>query len=132
MVQNPKRTILIVEDNPLNMKLASDLLEFGGFQVLKTTSGEGALEALKTLIPDLILLDLRLPGMSGFDVLKKIKEAQPAHSIPIVAMTAQGMREERKKIMEAGFDAYILKPFDTVNFVKQVAAVVQGEVRHTP
>ena len=111
---------MIVEDNPLNMKLAADLLELHGFTVLKAYEGETALRLLETAQPDLILLDLHLPGMDGLEVFKKIRANAGLQRVRVVALTASVMREEEQRIRACGFTDYITKPFDTKAFVKKI------------
>lgn len=117
---NNKKTILVVEDNRLNMKLAVDLLELNGFDVLKAIDGETALTILEKQIPDLILLDIQLPGMDGFEILKIIRKEARLNSVKAVAFTASVMKEAVEHIRASGFDGYIAKPFDTKNFITKV------------
>lgn len=125
--QNQGKIILIVEDNPYNMKLAVDLLELAGFTVLKAFNGKGSLSILVKNTPHLILLDLRLPDMHGFDVFKKIKENKNLDTTKVVAITASAMKDEEEEIKEMGFDAFTIKPIDTVNFVKCIERVIHQE-----
>ena len=119
-----KKIILVVEDNPLNMKLSGDLLELNGFEVLKAPNGQSALEILKWNIPDLILMDIGLPDMDGFEVYKKIREDERLNSVMVVALTASVMKEDEVKIKAAGFNFYITKPIDTKNFIKTIKEIV--------
>ena len=112
-----KRTILIVEDNRLNMKLALDILEARGFNVLGATDGLIALDMLKECTPDLILLDINLPVMSGFEVFAKMRENPKLDSVPILALTALAMTEDIEKISGLGFNGYIAKPMNTKDFL---------------
>ncbi|NQU73096.1 MAG: response regulator [Candidatus Omnitrophica bacterium] len=123
MVEEDKKTILVVEDNPLNMKLIVDLLELNDFIVLKADDGESALEILKRSLPDLILLDIQLPGMDGFELFRRIREDQGLDSVKVAALTALAMKEDEKKIMDAGFVAYIPKPIDTKAFIKEIKEI---------
>jgi two-component system cell cycle response regulator DivK len=113
-------TILIIEDNVRNMKLAVDLLELADFRVLKATSAEFALETLRSCVPQLILLDIGLPGMSGFEVYAKMRENPALKTTKIVAFTASAMREEEEKILGMGFDGFISKPIDIDDFVGKI------------
>lgn len=117
-----KPTVLVVEDHPLNMKLAADLLELNGFQVIKATDGESALQMLQSARPDLILLDLHLPGMDGLQVFQKIKADPRLARIPVIALTASAMREEEERIRSVGFTDYIAKPIETKRFIATVRA----------
>jgi len=119
-----KRQILVVEDNSLNMKLVTDLLEFNGFEILKASDGETALKILDEASPGLIILDIQLPGINGFEVFKRIKENKKFNETKIVALTAQAMNEERENIEKAGFDNYIVKPIDIKNFIRVVKDAV--------
>jgi two-component system cell cycle response regulator DivK len=123
--QNQGKTVLIVEDNERNMKLAVDLLELAGFRTLKAFDGETALEILKTQRPDLILLDIGLPGISGDDVYAQIRANPSLSSIKIAAVTASVMRHEKEKMIQAGFDAFISKPIDITNFVHEIKVLLE-------
>lgn len=114
------KTVLVVEDNARNMKLAVDVLELNGFHVLKATNAEFALIVLSSCVPHLILLDIGLPGMSGFEVYVKIRENSALASTKIAAFTASVMREEQQKIIDMGFDAFIPKPIDIDDFIGRV------------
>lgn len=119
-----KRTVLVVEDNPLNMKLISDLLGVEGFLVLKAEDAETALEILKTTTPSLIILDIYLPGIDGFKLLEEIKKQPHLKNIKVLAQTALAMIDDEEKIKEAGFDAYITKPLDTKKFMEIVRSLI--------
>jgi CheY-like chemotaxis protein len=113
------RTILLVEDNPLNLKLATDLLQLHGFTVVQATDGRTALDAVAAAAPDLILLDIHLPDMDGYEVFRQLR-ARPGLTTKIVALTASAMREEEEQIRELGFHDFIAKPIDTKRFVQKV------------
>lgn len=119
-----EKTILIVEDNERNMKLAVDLLELALFRVLKAFDGETAMEILKTERPDLILLDIGLPGISGYEVYARVRADERLKSVKVVAFTASVMKHEKEKMLQEGFDAFIAKPIDTVNFVREIKALL--------
>jgi CheY-like chemotaxis protein len=118
--KNNKKTVLVVEDDPFSMKLACDLLEFNGFNILKCEDGESALEALKAAAPDLVLLDIGLPGMDGYELHKKMREDARLVRVKIIALSASVMKEDREKVRAAGFDAFIPKPIDTKGLVMKV------------
>jgi len=126
-IQNQDKTILIVEDNERNMKLAVDLLELAGFNIIKAIDGETALEILKTQgrRPDLVLLDIGLPGISGEDVYQQIRANPGISSMKIAAVSASVMKHEKEKMLQVGFDAFIAKPIDTVNFIKEIEALTK-------
>ena len=117
-----QKTILVVEDNPTNMKLVVDLLELKDFNVLQAEDGTTALQILEGHTPELILLDINLPKMSGIDVFKKIRENQRFDSVVILALTALVMTQDQELIANTGFDGYIAKPIDTRKFIQQVTA----------
>src|SRR5579872_1889372 len=119
-VPAPKR-VLIVEDNDLNMKLFHDLLEAHGYDILQTKDGMEALRLARQHRPDLILMDIQLPEVSGLEVTKWIKEDDELRAIPIVAVTAFAMKGDEEKIREGGCEAYIAKPISVVNFLQTVA-----------
>jgi len=122
--KNQGKIILIVEDNQYNMKLAVDLLELAGFVVLKAVNGQAALNVLVDKTPHLILLDLRLPDMDGVETFKKLKENKNLEATKIVAFTASAMKYEEAEIKKMGFDAFIIKPIDTVNFVNCIETII--------
>ena len=112
--------VLIVEDNPKNLKLARDVLAYGGFAVLEATDGASALAATTAQMPDIVLMDIQLPDMSGVDVLCRLREDERTRAIPVVALTAFAMREDRQRFACAGFDGYISKPIDVRQFADTV------------
>ena len=115
-----KKTVLIVEDNELNMKLFHDLLEAHGYATLQTKDGMKALSLAREHQPDLILMDIQLPEVSGLEVTKWIKEDENLKSIPVVAVTAFAMKGDEEKIREGGCEAYIAKPISVGNFIETV------------
>lgn len=114
------KTVLIVEDNELNMKLFHDLLDAHGFQTLQTRDGMDALAIAREHHPDLILMDIQLPEVSGLEVTKWIKEDDELSSIPIVAVTAFAMKGDEEKIRDGGCEAYIAKPISVTKFLETV------------
>ena len=115
----PKR-VLIVEDNELNMKLFNDLLEAHGYYTLQTKDGVEALRMARTHRPDLILMDIQLPEVSGLEVTKWLKEDDELRSIPIIAVTAFAMKGDEQKIRDGGCEAYIAKPISVASFMSTV------------
>ncbi len=107
---NAAKTVLVVEDNDLNMKLFHDLLEAHGYQILQTKNGRDALRLAREHHPDLILMDIQLPEISGLEVTKLIKSDDSLCQIPVVAVTAFAMKGDEEKIREGGCEAYIAKP----------------------
>ena len=114
------KTVLVVEDNELNMKLFHDLLEAHGYAILQTKDGMEALRIAREHRPDLILMDIQLPEVSGLEVTKWIKEDDNLKSIPVVAVTAFAMKGDEEKIREGGCEAYIAKPISVANFLEVV------------
>ncbi len=114
------KTILIVEDNELNMKLFCDLLGAHGFNTIRTKDGMEALELAREHMPDLILMDIQLPEVSGLEVTKWIKEDEQLKSIPVIAVTAFAMKGDEEKIRQGGCEAYIAKPISVLEFVETV------------
>jgi two-component system cell cycle response regulator DivK len=114
------KRVLIVEDNDLNMKLFHDLLEAHGYDTLQTKDGMEALRLARQHHPDLILMDIQLPEVSGLEVTKWIKEDDDLRAIPIIAVTAFAMKGDEEKIREGGCEAYIAKPISVANFLLTV------------
>lgn len=114
------KTVLIVEDNELNMKLFHDLLDAHGYATLQTKDGMEALSLARRYRPDLILMDIQLPEVSGLEVTKWIKEDDTLRSIPVVAVTAFAMKGDEEKMREGGCEAYIAKPISVGKFIETV------------
>ena len=121
------KTILIVEDNELNMKLFRDLLEAHDFATLETRDGMEALEMARANKPDLILMDIQLPGVSGLEVTRQIKADDDIKSIPVVAVTAFAMKGDEGRIREGGCEAYIAKPIRIEQLISTVRRFVDGD-----
>lgn len=119
------KSVLIVEDNELNMKLFRDLLEAHGYKTIETRDGMEALALARTHRPDLILMDIQLPEVSGLEVTKWIKEDDNLKSIPIIAVTAFAMKGDEEKIREGGCEAYIAKPISVATFLQTVQRFLQ-------
>ena len=115
-----RKTVLVVEDNELNMKLFNDLLEAHGYNVVQTRDGLKALDLARTHKPDLILMDIQLPEVSGIEITKWLKEDDALRSIPVIAVTAFAMKGDEQKIREGGCEAYISKPISVVNFLQTI------------
>ena len=116
--------ILIVEDNDKNMKLARDILQVKGYRTLEAESAEAGLPLVAAQKPDLVLMDIHLPGMSGIDALKKLRASPDTSRIPVLAFTASVMPQDRSEIMAAGFDAFVSKPINLRAFLDAVAATL--------
>jgi len=121
--------ILLVEDNEKNMKLARDLLQFHGFATIEATNAEDGITLARDRTPKLVLMDIQLPGMDGVSALEQLRKDPKTATIPIVAMTASVMKEDRERFEKAGFDGFITKPIDVRAFPQQVRdAVARGRV----
>ena len=114
------KTILIVEDNTLNMKMLADLLGSQGYAVLQAEDGEPGFSMAKLHRPDLILMDIQLPEVSGLEVTKWIKEDDALKSIPVIAVTAFAMKGDEERIREGGCEAYISKPISVLSFLQTI------------
>jgi two-component system, cell cycle response regulator DivK len=118
--QRLPRKVLIVEDNDLNMKLFNDLLEAHGYCTLRTKDGVEALRMARLHRPDLILMDIQLPEVSGLEVTKWLKEDDDLRAIPVIAVTAFAMKGDEEKIRDGGCEAYIAKPISVASFMRTV------------
>lgn len=114
------KKVLIVEDNALNMKLFHDLLDAQGYETLQTNEGLTALSLAKAHQPDLILMDIQLPEVSGLEVTKWLKEDDTLSHIPVIAVTAFAMKGDEERIREGGCEAYISKPISVAHFLETV------------
>jgi len=114
------KSILIVEDNELNMKLFNDLLEANGYRTIQTRSGMEAIGLAREHRPDLILMDIQLPEVSGLEVTKWLKEDDELRGIPVVAVTAFAMKGDEERIREGGCEAYLSKPISVAKFLETV------------
>jgi two-component system, cell cycle response regulator DivK len=114
------KIVLIVEDNELNMKLFHDVLEAHGYRSIGTRSGLEALELARRHQPDLIVMDIQLPEISGLEVIKWLKQDQKLKGIPVVAVTAFAMKGDEKRIREGGCEAYLSKPISVSTFIGTV------------
>jgi two-component system cell cycle response regulator DivK len=116
----PKKTVLIVEDNELNMKLFHDLLDAHGYATVQTRNGLEALGLARTHRPDLILMDIQLPEVSGLEVTKWLKQDESLRAIPVIAVTAFAMKGDEERIREGGCEAYLSKPISVSKFLETV------------
>jgi CheY-like chemotaxis protein len=118
-------TILIVDDNPLNLELASDVLELADFDVITAASGQEAIDKALQLHPDLILMDLRMPEMNGLDAMLELHRNEATSDIPVAVLTASAMKGDEERLLNSGFFAYLQKPIDPSCFADQVAALLK-------
>jgi CheY-like chemotaxis protein len=117
--------VLVVEDNAVNLELVEAVLDRDGFQVVSAASAEAALERLERLRPDLILLDIQLPGLDGLELTRRLKADRVSASIPVVALSAHARPEDRQAALDAGCVDYISKPIDTRTLPSHLAAVLR-------
>lgn len=122
------KKILIVEDNDLNLKLFRDLLHAHGYEIAETKEGGEAVALARSFRPDLILMDIQLPEISGLDITRKIKADNDLNHIPVVAVTAFAMKDDEEKILRAGCQAYISKPISIGPFLHTVRKFLGEEV----
>jgi len=118
--------ILIVEDNEKNLKLVRDVLQVKGYETLEAGTAEEGLKIAREKKPALILMDIQLPGMSGIEALKALRAAPATASIPVVAITASVMQQDRQQIMKAGFDGFIEKPINLRVFLDTVQKAMKA------
>jgi two-component system cell cycle response regulator DivK len=116
---NPGR-ILVVEDNPKNLKLVRDVLQFSGYEVIEATSGEDGVRLAALEEPDLILMDLQLPGIDGAEALRRIRASERTRDVPVVAVTAFAMDLDRERAFASGFTGYVEKPISIRRLPEQV------------
>lgn len=112
--------ILVVEDNPKNLKLMRDVLTYAGYEVIEATSGEDGVRMAGEASPDLVLMDLQLPGIDGAEALRRIRSSEVNPDVPVVAVTAFAMNEDRERAFEAGFTGYVEKPISVRGLPQQV------------
>src|SRR5690606_29211907 len=118
------KTVLVVEDNELNMKLFHDLLEASGYNILQTRNGLEAIEIARAHRPDLILMDIQLPEVSGLEVTKWLKEDDDLRAIPVIAITAFAMKGDEERIRQGGCEAYLSKPISVNSFIETVKTFI--------
>ena len=118
--------ILIVEDNEKNLKLVRDVLQVKGYETIEAGTAEDGLKLARARKPDLILMDIQLPGMSGIEALKALRAEPATAAIPVVAITASVMQQDRQQIMSAGFDGFIEKPINLRGLLDNVQQAVRG------
>lgn len=121
------KKVLIVEDNELNMKLFNDLLEAHGFETVQTRNGNDVVKMAMEHMPDLILMDIQLPEISGLDITRLLKRDDMLRHIPVIAVTAFAMKGDEEKIREGGCEGYISKPIDVMSFVATVRKIIGEE-----
>src|SRR6516164_525040 len=123
--------ILVVEDNERNLKLLRDVLEYAGYDVRAARTGEDGVALAVKEPPDLVLMDLQLPGIDGTEALRRLRKNPRTADIPVVAVTAQAMKQDRERVLEAGFNGYVSKPISVRAFPDQVRSFLSGGVEGT-
>ena len=118
------KTVMIVEDNELNMKLFNDLLESRGYSIIQTRNGLEAMDLARAHRPDLILMDIQLPGIDGLEALARLREEASTAAIPVVALTAFAMKDDRERFLRAGFRAYLEKPLSVRELPDHVGRLI--------
>jgi CheY-like chemotaxis protein len=113
--------ILVVEDNALNLKLVRDVLQYAGYDVVEARTGEEGVRIAAECSPDLVLMDLQLPGIDGVEALHQLRAGAPDRQVPVVAVTAFAMKEDHARVADAGFDGYLEKPISVRALPGQVA-----------
>lgn len=119
--------ILIVEDNDKNRKLARDILQVKGYRIAEAETAEVGLELAVAERPHLVLMDIQLPGMNGIQALKKMRQDAATRAIPVLAFTASVMPQDRREIMDAGFDGFVAKPINLKEFIAAVAKALGSD-----
>ena len=123
-----RKRVLIVEDNPLNMKLFSAMVGSQGYDVLQATDGPGGLDLAHRQHPDLIIMDVQLPGMSGLEVTSSLKADEATQNIPVIATTAYALRGDEERIRASGCDAYMAKPIAISEFLALIETLLSRAV----
>ena len=119
--------ILVVEDNERNLKLLRDVLEYAGYDVRVARTAEDGITLAVSEPPDLVLMDLQLPGIDGMEALRRLRASPGTADIPVVAVTAQAMKQDRERALDAGFNGYVEKPISVRAFPNQVRRFLSGE-----
>ena len=120
MAESKARKVLVVEDNELNMRLFCDLLEAYGYQTYQCRDGAKAVEIARRELPDLIIMDIQLPEVSGLEVTKWLKDDEELHAIPVIAVTAFAMKGDEDRIRQGGCEGYISKPISVPDFIQTI------------
>jgi len=118
-------TVLVAEDNPVNCELLRELLETRGYSVIEARDGQEALRAIEQSHPDIVLLDIGMPVLDGFAVIRKIRENPSLARLPVLAITAYAMRGDRESVMNAGFDGYLSKPINSSDVSNEIERLLQ-------
>jgi len=119
------KRVLVIEDNDNNMELITFILQKNGFETLRAITGSQGFEAARREKPDFILLDVQLPDIDGYEVLKRIRSAETTTTVPIIAVTSHAMAGDRQKLLAAGCNGYIEKPIDPINVIHEIRVVIE-------
>lgn len=122
----PAKKILIIEDNVMNMKLFHDLLEAHGYEIIETDDGSNVVNLAREVKPDLVLMDIQLPEVSGLDIIRQMKSVEGVRDIPVIAVTAFAMKDNEAEIMASGCNAYVAKPISIEPFLEIVQKFLGG------
>ncbi|MDB4970752.1 MAG: response regulator receiver [Myxococcales bacterium] len=120
-----QKTVLLVEDNPHNRKIFSGMLTHSGFEVIEAEDGQQALDAVAKALPDVILMDLSIPGVDGWEVTRRLKADARTQPVPIIALTAHAMRGDEERARAAGCDHYLAKPISPKKVVEEVRKILK-------
>ena len=120
-------TALIIEDNPNNMMLISDILEFNGYSIIKAETGMSGYQLAEEKLPDFIILDIQLPDINGFNVLEKIRANEKTKNIHVIAMTSYAMAGDKDKFLNAGCDGYVEKPINPVTVIEKIKQALRNK-----
>ena len=123
------RRVLVIEDNERNLKLVRDVLQYVGYEIIEASTGELGVELARVFSPQLVLMDLQLPGINGQEAMRQLRDDERTSRIPVVALTASAMKDDRARILEAGFDGYLEKPISVRDLPGQVLAFMTGKER---
>ena len=127
-MQGSGKKVLLVEDNHMNMVLVKEILTMNGYEIIEAGSGTDAIKSLALERPDIILMDLHLPGMDGITATRIIKADERNKAIPVLALTASAMRGDEDKILRQGFDGYVAKPIEIKKLLEAISASLQGTI----
>jgi two-component system cell cycle response regulator DivK len=120
------KRVLVAEDNAVNRELIRELLELRGYEVTEACDGQEALEMIEAALPDILLLDLGMPKLDGFGVIKRVRENPNLAGLPVLAVTAYAMRGDRERVLDAGFDGYLSKPINSAELAQAMESLLGG------
>lgn len=118
--------VLIAEDNAVNRELLREILESRHYEVIEAADGQEALAKIEASKPDLVLLDINMPALDGFAVIRRLRQHPQLHHLPVLAVTAYAMKDDREKVMAAGFDGYVAKPVNAALLIREIDQLAKG------